>query len=320
MLKIFYTDIFTVPLPEAHSFPISKYHLLRKRISEKLGDQLVDLRVPEQASRDEILRAHDSAYVRRFFNGELTSKEIRRIGLPWSPQIVRRTRYSVGATVAACRMALSEKVAVNLGGGTHHAFYNHGRGYCWLNDSAIAGRVIQSEGLAKNILIVDCDVHQGDGTAEIVSNDPTFFTFSIHGKNNFPYCKENSDLDIELDDGTADWAYLDALAKGLSEAMQKFKANLVIYLAGADPYRNDRFGRLALTKDGLAKRDRLVFRCLGKLELPVAVTMAGGYAPEIQDIVDINFQTVQTALNFMRGRAVKKDMPTESASKTAARR
>ena len=320
MLKIFYTDIFTVPLPEAHSFPIKKYYLLRKRISEKLGDQLVDLRVPEQAPKEAILRAHDATYVRRFFNGELTSKEIRRIGLPWSPQIVRRTRYSAGATIAACRVALSERVAVNLGGGTHHAFHNHGRGYCWLNDSAIAGRAIQSAGLAKNILIVDCDVHQGDGTAEIVGNDPTFFTFSIHGKNNFPYRKENSDLDIELDDGTADWAYLDALAKGLAEATQKFKASLVIYLAGADPYKNDRFGRLALTKEGLAKRDRLVFRCLDKLELPVAVTMAGGYAPEIQDIVDINFQTVQTALEFKRGPAVKRDMSTESASKAAARR
>ena len=294
-----------MPLPEGHNFPINKYELLRKRISEILGDQLVDLRVPEQASTGAILRAHDSAYIRRFFNGKLSRQEIRRIGLPWSPQIVRRARYSVGATIAACRAALSEKVAVNLGGGTHHAFYNHGRGYCWLNDSAVAGRAMQAEELAENILIIDCDVHQGDGTAEIVGNDATFFTFSIHGKNNFPYHKENSDLDIELDDGTADWAYLDALEKGLAEATRKFKADLTIYLAGADPYRKDRFGRLALTKEGLAKRDRLVFKCLNKLELPVAVTMAGGYAPEIKDIVDINFGTVKAALEFKGGAAMK---------------
>ena len=306
-MQIFYTDIFTVPLPEAHSFPIKKYELLRKRISEELGDQLVDLRLPKPASPDAILRAHDSAYIHRFFNGELSSQEIRRIGLPWSPQIVRRTRYSVGATIAACRAALDDRIAVNLGGGTHHAFYNHGRGYCWLNDSAIAGRAMQAEGLAENILIVDCDVHQGDGTAAIVGNDPAFFTFSIHGKNNFPYHKENSSLDIELDDGTADRAYLDALETGLAEALRKFNADLVIYLAGADPYKKDRFGRLALTKEGLAKRDRLVFRYLTKRKLPVAVTMAGGYAPDIGDIVDINFRTIQTALDFQGGASMKKN-------------
>ena len=304
-MKIFYTDIFTFPLPEAHLFPVRKYYLLRMRISEKLGSPAVDLRVPQRASRDAILRAHDSAYIRRFFTGELTEKEIRRVGLPWSPQIVRRTCYSAGGTIAACRAALSEKIAVNLGGGTHHAFYDHGRGYCWLNDSAIAGRAMQAEGLAKNILIVDCDVHQGDGTAEIVSNDPAFFTFSIHGKNNFPYHKKNSDLDIELDDGTDDRAYLDALEKGLAAATQKWKADLVIYLAGADPFEDDRFGRLCLTKEGLARRDRLVFERLQKLHLPVAVTMAGGYAPEVHDIVDIHFQTVKTALKFSAGIAGK---------------
>jgi acetoin utilization deacetylase AcuC-like enzyme len=320
MLKIFYTDIFTFPLPETHPFPIKKYDLLRSRISEELGDQRTDLQVPKPASKDEILRAHDPAYIRRFFNGELTDREIRRIGLPWSEQIVRRTCYSVGATIAACRAALSEKIAVNLGGGTHHAFYNHGRGFCWLNDSAIAGRAMQAEGLAGNILIVDCDVHQGDGTAGIVGSDPRFFTFSIHGKNNFPYHKENSDLDIELDDGTADWAYLDALAKGLTAATQKFTADLVIYLAGADPYKKDRFGRLALTKQGLAKRDRLVFNFLYRHDLPVAVTMAGGYAPVIQDIVDINFNTIKAALEFQGGSAVKKGGSKESATRTATRR
>ena len=295
-MKIFYTDIFPIPLPEKHTFPKDKYYLLRLRISERLGDQLIDMLVPEPASKEAILRAHDAEYIRRLFEGDLTDKEIRRVGLPWSSQIVRRTRYSIGGTIAACRTALSEGVAANLGGGTHHAFHDHGQGFCWLNDSVIAARAMQAEGLAENILIVDCDVHQGNGTAAIARNDSTIFTFSIHGKNNFPYHKEISDLDIELADGTVDKTYLDYLENGLAESTQRFKADLVIYLAGADPYKKDRFGRLSLTKAGLAHRDRLVLKHLQKTGLPVAVTMAGGYAPEIQDIVDIHFQTIETAV------------------------
>ena len=266
------------------------------RISERLGDQPIDMQVPEPASNEAILRAHSTEYLRRLVQGDLTSKEIRCVGLPWSSQIVKRARYSVGATIAACRVAVSEGFAANLGGGTHHAFHDQGQGFCWLNDSVIAARAMQAEGLSKNILIVDCDVHQGNGTAAIVKNDPTIFTFSIHGKNNFPYHKETSDLDIELEDGTDDGTYLDALEKGLTASTQTFKADLVIYLAGADPYKKDRFGRLALTKAGLAQRDRLVLTHLKKAGLPAAVTMAGGYAPDIQDIVDIHFRTIETLL------------------------
>jgi len=306
-LKVFYTDTFPIPLPENHNFPKDKYYLLRMRISERLSDQLVDLQVPEPASSEAILRAHDAEYVRRLFEGDLTNKEIRRVGLPWSPQIVRRTRYSVGATIAACQAALSEGVAANLGGGTHHAFYDRGQGFCWLNDGVIAAKAMQAEGLAENILIVDCDVHQGDGTASIVRNDPTIFTFSIHGKNNFPYHKETSDLDIELEDGTDDRTYLDALENGLTASIRRFKADLVIYLAGADPYRKDRYGRLALTKAGLAQRDRLVLKHVKESGLPVAVTMAGGYAPEIQDIVDIHYQTIETLLEFQDETIDQKD-------------
>jgi acetoin utilization deacetylase AcuC-like enzyme len=306
-LKIYYTDTFPIPLPENHTFPKDKYYLLRMRISERLGDHLIDMQVPEPASREAILRAHTAEYIRRLFEGDLTDKEIRRVGLPWSPQIVRRTRYSVGATIAACRGALSEGVAANLGGGTHHAFHDRGQGFCWLNDSVIAARAMQTEGLAENILIVDCDVHQGDGTAAIVRNDPSIFTFSIHGRNNFPYHKETSDLDIGLTDGADDGTYLDALEKGLTASTQEFEADLVIYLAGADPYKKDRFGRLALTKAGLALRDRLVLKHLKKTGLPVAVTMAGGYAPDIQDIVDIHFQTIETVLEFKDDTEARKD-------------
>jgi len=306
-LKIFYTDTFPIPLPENHNFPKEKYYLLRVRISERLSDQLIDLQIPEPASSEAILRAHDAEYIRRLFEGDLTDKEIRRVGLPWSPQIVERTRYSVGATIAACRAAFSDRVAVNLGGGTHHAFHDHGKGFCWLNDSVIAARAMQAEGLAENILIVDCDVHQGDGTAAIARDDPTIFTFSIHGKNNFPYNKETSDLDIELEDGTDDKTYLDALEKGLIESTQRFNADLVIYLAGTDPYRKDRYGRLALTKAGLAQRDHLVLKHVKESKLPVAVAMAGGYAPEIQDIVDIHHQTIETTLEFQGETIDQKD-------------
>lgn len=299
-MKIFYTDTFTIPIPENHSFPKNKYTLLRKRIIEAQLVQPGDMRVPRPAADEDILRAHDPIYLNRLQKGKLTTKEVRRVGLPWSPEMVLRARYSVGATIEACRSALNERIAVNLGGGTHHAFGDHGQGYCYLNDSVIAARVLQAEGLVKNVLIIDCDVHQGNGTAAILKNDPTIFTFSIHGKNNFPFHKEISDLDIELEDGTDDAAYLAALEKGMKASLDACDANLVIYLAGADPYRNDRFGRLSLTKDGLASRDQVVLRHLNQSRLPVAITMAGGYARQVRDAVDIHFQTVSTAVEFYR--------------------
>jgi acetoin utilization deacetylase AcuC-like enzyme len=303
-LKIFYTDTFSIPLPENHSFPKDKYHLLRRRIIEAQIVQPEDMRIPGPATSEEIIRAHDPDYLNRLQKGELTDKEIRRVGLPWSVEIVRRACYSAGATIVACRTALKEGVAVNLGGGTHHAFNDHGQGYCYLNDSVIAARAIQAEGLVRNVLIIDCDVHQGNGTAAILKNDPTIFTFSIHGKNNFPFHKEKSDLDVELADGTDDAAYLEALDKGIIRSLENFTTDLVIYLAGADPYLDDRFGRLAITKEGLAQRDHLVLQHLYKAGLPVAVTLAGGYARDIADTVDIHFRTVVTALEFQNRIAV----------------
>jgi acetoin utilization deacetylase AcuC-like enzyme len=299
-MKIFYTDIFPIPLPEHHSFPKDKYAQLRMRILDELDDQTVELRVPEPATDEDILRAHDPDYIRRFLNGELSAKEIRRVGLPWSAEIVQRTRYSVGGTIAASRTALEDGVAVNLGGGTHHAFRDHGQGYCWLNDIVIAARAVQAAGLVRQVLIIDCDVHQGNGTAATLKDDASIFTFSIHGKNNFPYRKEKSDLDVELPDGAQDADYLAALDEGIMRSIKNFSAELVIYLAGADPYREDRFGRLALTKEGLAQRDRLVLRFCDKANLPAAVTMAGGYARNLEDIVDINFQTILSALEFAK--------------------
>jgi acetoin utilization deacetylase AcuC-like enzyme len=304
-MKIFYTDTFKIPLPANHSFPKDKNYLLRQRIAEQLDNTAVELSLPGPASDDDLLRAHDPAYLRRFLNGELTDKEIRRVGLPWSPQIVQRARYSVGATIAACRTALKEGIAVNLGGGTHHAYNDHGQGYCYLNDSVIAARAIQAGGLAETVVIIDCDVHQGNGTAAIVQNDPTIFTFSIHGKNNFPYHKETSDLDVELADGTDDAAYLAALEKGLQASLDACQAKLAIFLAGADPYKNDRFGRLSLTKRGLASRDQIVLERLFQSGLPVAITLAGGYAKQVQDAVDIHFETVRSAVEFYRRQKMR---------------
>ncbi len=299
-MKIFYTDTFKIPLPAKHSFPKDKYYLLRKRIEEAGIVPPENLRVPEPASEADILRVHDAVYWNRLKNGELTDKEVRRVGLPWSPEIVRRARYSTGATIAACRTALTERIAVNLGGGTHHAFSDYGQGYCWINDSVIASRALQAEGLVQNVLVVDCDVHQGNGTAALVRNDPTIFTFSIHGKNNFPFHKEASDLDIELEDGTDDGSYLEALQKGLETSLRIFSADLTIYLAGADAHKNDRFGRLALSKAGLARRDQLVLEHLHQAGLPMAVTMAGGYSPQVADTVDIHFQTVLAAVRLFQ--------------------
>lgn len=299
-MKIFHTDSFTLPLPKNHSFPISKYALLRKRIINSQLFSPQDLCIPHAATDAEISRTHDPNYLRRLHQGQLTSKEVRRIGLPWSPELVERARRSAGATVEACFAALDDGVAVHLGGGTHHAFKDQGQGYCVFNDSVIAVRALQAKTQSKRVLILDCDVHQGNGTAALLQNDPTAFTFSIHGKNNFPYRKAKSDLDIALDDGANDRVYLDALENGIRASLMQARADAVIYLAGADPYAEDRFGRLGVSKDGLAKRDRLVLGYCHKAGLPVAITMAGGYAPNIEDTVDIHFQTIRIAAEFQK--------------------
>ena len=299
-MKIFYTDTFSISLPDKHSFPITKYSLLRKRIIDSNRFSQQNLCIPRAATDLELTRAHDPVYLNRLQNGSLSDQEIRRIGLPWSTELVERARRSAGATIEACFAALADGIAVHLGGGTHHAFKDEGQGFCVFNDSVIAARTLQAETHVKQVLILDCDVHQGNGTAALLKNDPTVFTFSIHGKNNFPYRKEKSDLDIALVDGTGDQAYLDALQEGIQESFKRANAEVVIYLAGADPYENDRFGRLNVSKAGLAERDRMVLRSCHEAGLPVAITMAGGYAPNIADTVDIHFQTVLIVAKFQQ--------------------
>lgn len=293
-MKIYYSDVFVLPLPEDHRFPMRKYAMLRQRVAEAALVPPDCLQVPPAATDEELTRAHDPDYVRRVAAGELTNQELRRLGFPWSPALVERSRQSVGATIAACRSAVKDSISVNLAGGTHHAHRDHGQGFCVFNDAVVAAMAMQAEGRACRMMIVDCDVHQGNGTAALTNDDPMVFTFSIHGAKNFPFRKEHSDLDIALDDGAGDQDYLKALKWGL-DRLPWLDVDLALYLAGADPFAGDRLGRLGLTKQGLAQRDRLVFdHCLAA-HLPVAVMMSGGYARHIDDVVDIHFQTVKLA-------------------------
>jgi acetoin utilization deacetylase AcuC-like enzyme len=301
-MKIYYSDHFTLPLPEDHRFPLTKYALLRQRVSQSglFGDG--SLIVPQPATKEQLTLVHDLDYVQRVFQGRLTEKEIRRIGFPWSPGLVERSRRSVGGTIAACRSALQDSISANLAGGTHHAYADHGEGYCVFNDCAVAARVMQIEGRAQRVVILDCDVHQGNGTASIFSGDASVFTFSIHAAKNFPFHKEPSDLDIALADGVGDEDYLAALEIGAQRAIQASHPDLAIYLAGADPFLDDRLGRLALTKEGLAQRDNLIFGLCHQAGIPVAVTLSGGYARLVEDTVDIHFHTIQLAAQLAKNR------------------
>lgn len=271
---------------------MQKYALLRERVVAACLVPPETLLVPPPATDEQLLLAHEADYLQRVKMGALTPQEVRRIGFPWSPELVERSRRSVGATIAACRAALTNGYAANLAGGTHHAFHNRGEGYCVFNDSVVAARTLQVEGLAKQVVILDCDVHQGNGTASICANDATIFTFSIHAAKNFPFHKEQSDLDIALDDGADDDVYLPEIERGVRYALEQSQPDLAIYIAGADPFAGDRLGRLALSKAGLAERDRLVLTFCRQAGVPVAITMAGGYAHQVQDTVDIHFQTI----------------------------
>lgn len=299
-MQLFYSDHFVLPLPEGHRFPMRKYALLRQRVVESGLFAPDDLRVPDAATDDQLRLAHAADYIARLTAGQLTEREIRRIGFPWSPGMVERSRRSVGGTIAACRAALADGFAANLAGGTHHAGPDHGEGFCVFNDAAVAARVMQAEGRVRRIAIVDCDVHQGNGTAAILAGDNSIYTFSIHAEKNFPFRKFPSDLDIGLDSGTGDAEYLAVLEEALWRVLAQAGADLVIYLAGADPYVGDRLGHLALSKAGLLARDRLVLESCRREGLPVAIAMAGGYAPDLDDIADIHFNTIRLAAEMAR--------------------
>ena len=294
-MTLFYSDVFVLPLPSHHRFPMGKYVRLRERLLGS-GDFVEDdFRVPEAATDTEITRAHCPRYLERVQGGQLDAAEIRAIGFPWSQRLVERSRRSSGATLAAAREALARGWSANLAGGTHHAHRARGEGFCVFNDAAIAARAMQVEAGLQRIAVIDCDVHQGNGTASIFAGDESVFTFSIHGARNFPFAKETSDLDIELADGTGDDEYLWHLERGLDDTLERSHPQLAIYLAGADPYEDDRLGRLKLTKQGLARRDEQVLGALHSRGIPVAIAMAGGYARNIEDSVEIHANTLRAA-------------------------
>jgi acetoin utilization deacetylase AcuC-like enzyme len=301
-MKLFYADHFVLPLPPGHRFPMEKYSRLRERLLASGHFAADDFRVPDAATDTELLRAHDAGYVQRVVRGTLGHDEIRRIGFPWSEAMVERSRRSAGATLAACRAALADGCAANLAGGTHHAFRDRGEGFCVFNDAAVAALAMRAEGRVERVAIVDCDVHQGNGTASILANRADCFTFSIHGARNFPFDKETSDLDVELPDGASDDAYLAALDDALALVF-RHQPDLVIYLAGADPFEDDRLGRLRLTKAGLAARDERVLGECRRRSLPVAIAMAGGYARQIDDTVAIHAATINTARRIFTAAA-----------------
>lgn len=297
-MKVYSSDHFVLPLPETHRFPMAKYRLLRERMEAHPGVTVLEAPAAGDA---EILTSHSPAYLQTLKENRLERRQVLRLGFPYSPPVLERSRRSVGATLMACRSALLERVSANLAGGTHHAFYDEPEGYCVFNDAVIASRVLQGEGKVRKVLVIDCDVHQGNGTAALTADDPSIVTMSMHGEKNFPFRKEVSDYDIALPDGTGDEEYLEELDTFLRTHLNPIAPDLVIYLAGADPYSEDRLGRLSLTPDGLARRDRLVLSSCRTRGIPVALCMAGGYAPVVEEIVAIHERTLLIALEYHRG-------------------
>ena len=293
IMKLFYSDTFELPLPPTHRFPMAKYRLLRQRIIE--SDLDVELLIPPAATDEQLLLVHTPEYLEKIKTGNLTKIEQRRIGFPWSQKMVERSRRSTGATIAAAYAAAESSMAFNLAGGTHHSFSDAGQGFCVFNDVCVAIRVLQRSGIIKTALVVDCDVHQGNGTAAITRADDSIITFSMHCSENFPFKKTESDFDVTLPPGASDDVYLLSLKQTLDRILEDLVPDMVFYLAGADPFKDDRLGLLNLTQDGLHRRDQTVFDFFGDRGIPITTCMAGGYADDVNRIVDLHFQTVAQA-------------------------
>ena len=292
-MQVFYTPRYYANIGDGHIFPIRKFELVRDRLLNEGTLHPDELFEPTPATVEQALLVHTEDYVSRLCAGSLTPKELRRLGLPWSESLVQRSFYATGGTIAAARAALVNGYGSNLAGGTHHSFAERGEGFCVLNDVAVAIRVLRSEGLIQRAAIVDCDVHQGNGTATIFAGDEDTFTFSVHGANNYPLFKAQSSLDVELPDGTTDHEYLDCLISHLPTVFAT-APEIVFYLAGADPYVGDKLGRLALTMNGLRQRDECVLRECYEREVPVVTVMSGGYGKDINDTVEIHCNTIRT--------------------------
>jgi acetoin utilization deacetylase AcuC-like enzyme len=294
MLRVSYTPRYYANIGEGHVFPIRKFELVRDRLLGEGTLRPADIVEPQPAPLADVLLVHTDDYVTRLRAGLLTPREIRRLGLPWSKALVRRSFLAAGGTINAARWAITEGVGSNLAGGTHHAYSDRGEGFCVLNDVAIAIRALRRDRVIRRAAVVDCDVHQGNGTAAIFADDAEVFTFSMHGAKNYPLFKERSTLDVELADGTGDEEYLETLAAHLPRVFAH-EPDIVFYLGGADPYARDKLGRLALTIEGLRARDELVLTECRKRGVAVATVMSGGYAADINETVEIHCNTIRAA-------------------------
>ncbi len=291
-MRVSYTPRYYADIGEGHVFPIRKFELVRDRLLREGTLRPADVVEPQPAPLADVLLVHTDDYMTRLRAGTLTPREIRRLGLPWSKALVRRSFLAAGGTLNAARWALTQGVGSNLAGGTHHAYPDRGEGFCVLNDVAIAIRALGRDRLIRRAAIVDCDVHQGNGTAAIFAADPSVFTFSMHGAKNYPLFKERSTLDVELADGTGDAEYLEKLAAHLPRVFAH-RPDIIFYLGGADPYQKDKLGRLALTIEGLRARDELALTECRARGVPVATVMSGGYAQDINDTVEIHCNTIR---------------------------
>lgn len=303
---LYYSPYYYADIGEGHVFPIRKFELVRDKLLAEGTLAAEEIVAPEPAAVEDLLLVHTEDYIIRLQGGELTAKEIRKLGLPWSESLVRRSFHAISGTINAAKNCLTSGIASNLAGGTHHAYPDRGEGFCVLNDVAVAIRVLQRDGLARRFLIVDLDVHQGDGTAFIFRDDADVFTFSMHGAKNYPLFKQTSSLDIELTDKTGDEEYLETLEHALSRVILH-DPDVIFYLAGADPYEKDKLGRLGLTIDGLRRRDEMVLLFARDRGVPIVTTMSGGYAAEIDDTVEIHANTIRAVKSVYyseSGRAV----------------
>jgi acetoin utilization deacetylase AcuC-like enzyme len=296
-MKLVYTDQYDLNLGN-HVFPSVKYRLTKEELVREGVVSEEDILEPEPASDEDIARVHRQDYIDKLKRGTLSYEEILRMEVPYSPELVRAVWLAAGGSILAGRLALKDSLAVNLSGGFHHAFPDHGEGFCVIHDVAVAIRRLQNDQAIRTAMTVDCDVHQGNGTAFIFLDDPTVFTFSIHQERNYPYPKPPSNLDINLEDGTNDDEYLAALEEGLDESLAQFRPDVIFYVAGADPYREDQLGGLSLSIEGLMRRDRMVFEKAQKKGIPCVVTLAGGYARRVEDTVRIHANTVRVAKEF----------------------
>jgi len=304
-MRVSHHPDYSIRLPDGHPFPMSKYALIRKLLLERQVLCPGDICEPEEASQALLARVHAPQYLKKLADGTLSREEQRRLGVPWSAALWRRARLAVQGTLDAARRALTDGLSGNLAGGTHHAFGDHGEGFCVLNDVAVAVRALQAERAIERALIVDLDVHQGNGTAAIFAGDPRVFTFSMHGERNYPTEKPPSALDVALPDGTSDVQYLDVLERSLTGILARFRPELVFYLAGVDVAAGDRYGRLALTEAGIRARDRLVIAHARARAVPLALTMAGGYARSVERTAELHAIAFEEAAFAARPAALR---------------